>query len=435
MDVVVVGAGRVGLVTACCLSKSGHSVIGVEVDKNKVELLTAGKSPIHETGIEELLNTGLSSGRLAFSDTLPNPLKADIAVVAVNTPSLLNADFDLSSVHTAVHDIEQAAQKPLILLMKSTVPPGTGNRLKERYLRGTAITYVAQPEFFREGQAVRDWFHPSRVVVGTSDSQAVERVRLLFSDIEAPIVVTDTTSAEMIKIVANSFLATKISFINEIAGFCEIVGANIDDVVKGIALDPRIGDAFLQPGLGYGGSCFPKDIKALDSLSEKNGYEFRMLKATIGVNTRQRFSAVHKLKRALDGLDGKTIALLGLAFKPNTDDVREAPSVYIAHLLHEEGAKLRVYDPVAMKDAEPLLPKRIVFARDIYSATNGANAVVLITEWQEFIKADWEAIKREMLEPYVILDGRNALPQHELIAIGFKYVGVGRRLYSSSPDA
>jgi UDPglucose 6-dehydrogenase len=204
------------------------------------------------------------------------------------------------------------------------------------------------------------------------------------------------------------------------------VGANIDDVVKGIALDPRIGDAFLQPGLGYGGSCFPKDIKAIDSLSEKNGYEFKMLKATISVNKRQRFLAVHKLKRALNGLEGKTIALLGLAFKPNTDDVREAPSLYIAHLLHEEGAKLRVYDPVAMKNAEPLLPKGIVFARDIYAATSGANAVVLVTEWQEFIKADWKAIKKGMSEPYIILDGRNALPAGKLVAIGFKYVGVGR---------
>jgi UDPglucose 6-dehydrogenase len=426
MDIVVVGIGRVGLVTACCLSKSGHCVIGVEIDKNKVKRLNKGISPIHETGIEELLNSGLLSGRLTFSDHLPNPLKAEIAVVAVNTPSLLNADFDISSVHTAVQEIQQSARRPLVLLMKSTVPPGTGNRPRERYLKGKAITYVAQPEFFREGQAVNDWFYPSRIVIGRSDSQAVKKVRRLFSDIEAPILVTDIASAEMMKVVANAFLATKISFINEVAGFCEVVGANIDDVVKGIALDPRIGDAFLQPGLGYGGSCFPKDIEAIDSLSEKNAYEFKMLKATISVNKRQRFLAVHKLERALNGLEGKTIALLGLAFKPNTDDVREAPSIYIAHLLHEEGAKLRVYDPVAMKNAEPLLPKGTVFARDIYSATAGANAVVLVTEWQEFIKADWKAIKKGMSEPYVILDGRNALPQKKQQAMGFKYIGVGR---------
>jgi len=242
------------------------------------------------------------------------------------------------------------------------------------------------------------------------------------------VIITDITSAETIKYAANAFLVTKISFINEIANLCEAIDANIDDVAKGIGLDPRIGPDFLRAGLGYGGSCFPKDARAIDFSALNKGYDFRLLKATIEVNTRQRILAVHKLKQLLGSLAGKEIALLGLAFKPDTNDTREAPSLDIAYLLHEEGAGLRVYDPAAMENARALLPSGIVFAPDIYSATAGANAVVLVTEWQEFIQADWQAIKKQMQEPYLIFDGRNALAQDKLRALGFKYLGVGRRL-------
>ena len=310
--------------------------------------------------------------------------------------------------------------------MKSSVPPGTGVRLIRRYLENTSITYVSNPEFLREGQAVEDWYHPSRIVIGTEDKRAADVVGQLYCDIAAPVIVTDVTSAETTKYAANAFLATKISFINEIANLCDVVGASVDDVATGVGLDPRIGPGFLRAGLGYGGSCFPKDTRALDFAALNHGYDFRLLKSTIEVNTRQRVLAVHKLRQLMGDLDGKEIALLGLAFKPGTDDMREAPSIDIPYLLYEAGAKLSVYDPVAMENASRLLPADVNFASDIYSAAVGANAIVLATEWQQFIEADWAAIKKKMKEPYVVLDGRNALSREGLKALGFQYVGIGR---------
>lgn len=428
MDIVVIGAGYVGLVAASCLANSGHQVTCIEADKGKVTLLNKGSSPIREKGIDRFLKQGLSSGKLSFALSLPKPLQTDIAIITVGTPSLPSGAADLSYIYQVAAKLRDVAQHPFILAMKSTVPPGTGLKLIQQYFKGTPIKYVSNPEFLREGQAIEDWYHPSRIVIGTDDRQVADKVCQLFSGINAPVVITDITSAETIKYAANAFLVTKISFINEIANLCEAVDANIDDVSKGIALDPRIGPSFLQAGLGYGGSCFPKDARALDFSALNKGYDLRLLKATIEVNTKQRTSAAHKLKQLLSGLADKKIALLGLSFKPDTDDVREAPSLDIAYSLHEEGAKLRVYDPVAMDNARHLLPEDITFARDINSATAGANAVVLVTEWQEFIQADWEAIKKQMQPPYVIFDGRNALAQDRLRALGFKYMGVGRKI-------
>lgn len=428
MKTIVIGAGYVGLTAACCLAKSNHQVTCVETDKAKLKLLGQGTSPIQEEGIGQLLKQDLSSGKLTFRATLPNPLEADIVVVTVGTPSLPSGAADLSYIYHVAQDLRDAAQYPLILIMKSTVPPGTGVKLVERYFKDTPIAYVSNPEFLREGQAIEDWYHPSRIIIGAEDSKIAEKVRQLYSDIDAPIVVTDITSAETIKYAANAFLVTKISFINEIANLCEAIDANIDDVAKGIGLDPRIGPDFLRAGLGYGGSCFPKDARALDLSALNEGYDFRLLKATIEVNTKQRILAVHKLKQLLGSLAGREIALLGLAFKPDTDDIREAPSLDIAHLLCEEGAKIRVFDPAAMQNARPFLPAGITFATDIYSATAGANAVVLVTEWQEFINADWHIIKKQMKEPCLVFDGRNALAQDKLMALGFKYIGVGRKL-------
>ena len=426
MEIVVIGIGRVGLVGACCLASSGHRVTGVEMNQARLNLLSQGSNPIYEKDIQVLLEQGLASGKLTFVPTLPVPLKADVAMITVNTPSSSDGKADLSNVHTAVAQVREAVRSPLIMVMKSTVPPGTGVALKQRYLEDKRVTYVANPEFLRAGQAVNDWYHPSRIVIGTNNQQAVDKIRRLYADIEAPLLVTDVTSAEIIKYAANAFLTTKISFINEIANLCDTVGANIDDVVKGLGFDPRIGTAFLQPGVGYGGQCLPKDARALDYLASKKGYDFKLLKATIEVNTRQRVLLVDRLKQLLGSLQGKQIALLGLSFKPDTDDVTEAPSLDIVSRLVAEGAKLRVYDPMAMENAKPLLPSNIVFAPDIYSATAGSNAAVLVTEWQEFIEADWQAIKKQMIEPYVVLDGRNTLPQEKLVAAGFKYVGVGR---------
>jgi len=428
MNLIVIGAGYVGLVAACCLANSGHQVTCVEANEARLKLLNQGLSPIREKGIAQLLKQGLSSSKLSFVPSLPKPLQADIVMITVGTPSLPSGAADLSCIYDIATGLKDAAQHPLILTMKSTVPPGTGVKLMQRYFKDTSIAYVSNPEFLREGQAIWDWYHPSRIIIGADDKQAAHKLRQLYSDITAPLIITDITSAETIKYAANAFLVTKISFINEIANLCEAIDANIDDVAKGIGLDPRIGPDFLRAGLGYGGSCFPKDARAIDFSALNKGYDFRLLKATIEVNTRQRILAVHKLKQLLGSLEGKEIALLGLAFKPDTDDTREAPSLDIAYLLCEEGARLRVYDPTAMENARPFLPSNIIFAPDIYSATAGANAVVLVTEWQEFIQADWATIKRKMKQPYVLFDGRNALAQDKLRSLGFKYVGVGRKL-------
>jgi UDPglucose 6-dehydrogenase len=426
MKITVIGAGYVGLVAACCLATSGHRVICVEKDQAKLKLLNQGKSTIQEEGIDLLLGQNLSAGKLTFSSSLPHPLRDDIAMIAVGTPSLASGAADLSFIYHGVAGVKAAAQAPIVLVMKSSVPPGTGSRLIQRYLENTSIAYVSNPEFLREGQAIEDWYHPSRIVIGTEAKRAADVVCQLYSDIAAPLVVTDVTSAETIKYAANAFLATKISFINEIANLCDAVGASVDDIATGIGLDPRIGPDFLRAGLGYGGSCFPKDARALDFAALNHGYDFRLLKSTIEVNTRQRVLAVHKLKRLMGGLDGKEIALLGLAFKPGTDDIREAPSLDIAYLLYEAGARLRVYDPIAMENCRHLLPEDVTSAQDVYSAATGANAIILVTEWQQFIDADWAVIKEQMKKPYIVLDGRNALPQDRMSALGFKYIGIGR---------
>jgi len=428
MNTIIIGAGYVGLVAACCLANSGHQVTCVETNEAKLKLLNQGLSPIREKGVDQLLKQGLSSSKLSFVPSLPKPLQVDIVMITVGTPSLPSGAADLSHIYHIATEVRDTAQYPLILAMKSTVPPGTGAKLVGRYFKDTPIAYVSNPEFLREGQAIEDWYHPSRIIIGADSREAANKVSQLYSGIDAPLLITDITSAETIKYAANAFLVTKISFINEIANLCETIDANIDDVAKGIGLDPRIGLDFLRAGLGYGGSCFPKDARALDFSALNKGYDLRLLKATIEVNTKQRMLAVHKLKQLLGGLAGKEIALLGLAFKPDTDDIREAPSLDIAYLLHEEGAKLRVYDPAAMENARPLLPPGIVFAPDVYSTTSGANAIILVTEWQEFIQADWQAIKRKMKQPYLVFDGRNALAQDKLTALGFKYVGVGRKV-------
>jgi len=428
VEVVVIGIGRVGLVAACCLAHAGHRVTGIEINANSLALLNAGVAPYHEPELEGSLKHGLQTGNLKFAAALPGSLKADIVMIAVNTPAMPDGTCDLSYVYTAVAQVRDSIIGPSIMVMKSTVPPGAGVRLVKDYLQGTQIAYVSNPEFLRGGQGVYDWYHPTRIVIGTNDNRAADKLRLVYSGIQAPVLVTDITSAEMIKYASNTFLATKISFINEIANICEAVGANIDDVARGMGLDPRIGNTFLQPGPGYGGPCLPKDAEALESLASSKGYDFKLLKAAIEVNAQQKAVVIHKLKQLLGSLKGKEIALLGLAFKPGTNDVTGAPALDIAHLLITEGAKLRVYDPVAMENARSLLPDSVVFAENIYSAIAGAHAIILATEWPEFSEADWDKIKKAMDEPYAIVDGRNALPRDRLITIGFKYVGIGRGL-------
>jgi len=431
MDIVVIGAGYVGLVAATCLADSGHNVTCVESNPDKLAVLNRGVSPIREMQLDDILVECLRNGRLDFADRIPTPLTADVVVVAVGTPSTQTGATDLSQVNTAAEQIALAADRPLVVAMKSTVPPGSGMRIYRRYFEGTPISYVSNPEFLREGRAVWDWRNPSRIVIGATDESAARTVQQLYEGIEAPVLVTDVTSAEAIKYAANAFLVTKISFINEIASLCDVVGAHIDDVATGIGLDSRIGPEFLRAGLGYGGSCFPKDARGLDFAALYNGYDFRLLKSTIEVNMKQRVRAVRNLKSMLGDLEGAEVAMLGLAFKPDTDDVRESPALGIAHLLHDEGCSIRTCDPAAAENARPYLPADTVVCRDIYEATAGTRGLMLVTEWDEFVNADWEAIYKGMQSPHAVLDGRNALSQEDLTALGFKYCGIGRRTTSS----
>ena len=426
MEIIVIGLGRIGLLAACCLAKSGHVVTGIEINPEKLERIKSGSSPFFEPGIAELLKALVPTGRLQFAQMLPDDITAEAVMVAVNSPALPNGSADLSQVQGAVSEIAQKINRPVTLIMKSTVPPGTGADLVNRFLQGKAVTYVSNPEFLRTGQSAEDWYKTSRVVIGASDKQAEKTMRRLYHDIQAPWVITDINSAEMIKYASNSFLATKVSFINEVANLCESVDANINDVVLGMGFDPRIGPAYLKPGIGYGGPCLTKDTSALEFFAVKNGYDFKLLRATIEVNALQRFRLVKKLKQLLISLKGKEIALLGLAFKPDSDDVNDAPAMDIARLLMEAGANLRVYDPMAMGNARRVLPPGAIFCPDIYTASAGACSVILATEWAEFIESDWARIHQAMVAPYIIVDGRNALAGDRLVDGGFKYLAPGR---------
>lgn len=426
MDIAIIGVGRIGLVAACCLAEAGHRVTGVETDQAKLSSLNCG-SPLYEKGLQDLLKRSLASGRLTLVHELPRPLQAEVVMITVNTPCPAG-EFDLTNVHAAVKQVCEVARDPLVMVMKSTVPPGTGVELVRQYLKGTPVTYVANPEFLRAGQAVDDWYHPSRIVIGSDNPQATARVRQLYEGIQAPIIETDITSAELIKHAANAYLTLKVSFINEVASLCQLLGADIDAVRQGLGLDPRIGTAFLQPGIGYGGPCLPKDARALVSLASRQGYDFKLIRAALEVNARQPVLVVDRMKEMLGTLKGKEIALLGLAFKPGTDDVTESPALELARLLIEGGARLRAYDPAAIQNARPLLTGDVTFAGDLYSAAQDACALILATEWPELIQADWHKIKKVMAEPYLVIDGRNALSREKLTAAGFSYMGVGLKI-------
>lgn len=427
MDITVVGLGYVGAVAVAALSKAGHNVLGVDVDQGKVSSFQGGICPFYEPELSELITSALTAGRLRFHclEEAKGPL-GEIILVAVGTPTQAHGGTDLSQVYSAIRWIKERDPGKAVLVMKSTVPPGTGLRLMAEELADTQLRYVANPEFLREGRAVYDWFHPDRIVIGGQDEEAIARAVSIYEGIEAPHVVTDTTSAEMIKYAANALLATKISFINEIASLCDRVRANIDDVARGVGLDPRLGSGFLQAGLGYGGSCFPKDVRSLEFLSSLHGYNFELLRAVVDVNNRQRLLPIQAFHEEFGSIKGVKVALLGLAFKPNTDDVREAPALDIARLLVELGAKVHAYDPKAMETARPLLPVEVVLCDSTLEALEGAHAAVLATEWPEFCDLPWEQVAEVMVPPRLIFDGRNALDGRLLMRLGFKYRGVGR---------
>jgi UDPglucose 6-dehydrogenase len=423
--VTVIGTGYVGLVTGVCLADSGHDTVCVDLDADKVARLSSGQSTIFEPGIEELLASGLASGRLSFATPSEgwSDLLGDIVFVAVGTPMAENGAADLSQVRSAVSSVCEHAPGPLVIVMKSTVPPGTGAHLLDRFV-GTAtqdVSYVSNPEFLREGHAIEDWYQTDRIVLG-GEPPAVAAVRELYESIDAPVVETDVASAEMIKYASNAFLTTKISFVNEIANVCDCVEADIDDVALGVGLDVRISPDFLRAGIGYGGSCFPKDTRALDFVSTLSGYQFDLLKAVIDVNNRQRLLPLIRLRQAIGDLTDLRVAILGLAFKPLTDDTRESPAYDIIPLLQEEGALVTAYDPVASPDSFPGVSR----AATVWDALEGAGAVVLVTEWEEFTSLDWARASEVMSKPGIVFDGRNALDARAVTEAGLTYMAVGR---------
>jgi len=419
----VIGTGYVGLVTAVGFAELGSEVWCVDVDAEKIERLQRGETPIYEPGLEDLM--ARNTGRLRFSTELGPALEhARLLFVAVGTPPTHSGDADLSAVHTVVDSMP--APDGHALVMKSTVPCGTGLNIK-RIMgdRGkSGFSYVSCPEFLKEGSAVHDFLHPDRVVVGGEGDWAQEAVVRLYEPFHSPLLCTDVASAEMIKLAANAFLATKISFINEIANVCEEVGADVVEVARGMGLDDRIGPKFLQAGIGYGGSCFTKDVSALKLLAGNSGYHFQLLNAVIEVNELQKRRVVSKLQRHLGELAGRRVALLGLAFKPNTDDMRGASSLVLAARLQAEGAHVRAFDPIAEEPARALMPQ-IDYADSALDAIAEADAVILVTEWPEFIELDWEQVARAM-RGTLLIDGRNALEGDAVRAAGLTYEGVGR---------
>ena len=424
----VIGVGWVGLVTAACFAELGHEVIARDILPEKVEALSRGEVAIHEPGLEDLLRRNVE--RITFTTDMNQLLEgARLMFVCVDTPPTYSGDADLSRVRAVVQELPEDSDH--VLIMKSTVPAGTGESIRRDM---PDLSYVSCPEFLKEGTAVADFMHPDRVVVGSDpgDEAAADAVESLYKPLGGEILRTDVASAEMIKLASNAFLATKISFINEIANVCEEVGADVGQVAQGMGLDERIGSSFLRAGIGYGGSCFPKDVSALKMLAGNTGYHFQLLTAVIEVNELQKRRVVGKLEKHLGSLIGKRVALLGLAFKPDTDDMREASSLVLAARLQGEGAEVVAYDPVASERAAGLLGS-VEMAPSAMEALDGADAAVLVTEWSEFADLDWSAAAERMNRPLVV-DGRNFLDPEAITAAGFEYEGIGRSV-ANQPTA
>jgi UDPglucose 6-dehydrogenase len=427
--ICVVGAGYVGLVTAASLARLGRTVRIVETDETRLHKLRSGESPIYEPGLDTLLHDVIAAGSLEITDDMSCGARgAGIVFVAVGTPPHQDGGADLEQVHHALEQIGACADDGTVVVIKSTVPPGTTDSLHvPRPVGAPPIPVVACPEFLREGNALEDFRRPARVVIGGADEAACERVRAVFEPLDAPVIVTDATSAELVKYGANAFLALKISFINEIAHICDLTGGDIDAVADGIGRDPRIGPAFLRAGLGFGGSCFPKDLRALDETSSYHGHSFWLLKAALEVNRLQRSRFVGRIQEALHGVTGeRRVAVLGLAFKPGTDDMRQSASIDVIRQLQRLGCVVTACDPVAAAVAGPLLPGTAM-ARDPYECVTGADVVALVTEWPEYRALDWARAAR-LVRRRALVDGRNCVDPATLRAAGFTYRGMGRRV-------
>jgi UDPglucose 6-dehydrogenase len=432
VDIAVIGTGYVGLVTGAGLSDFGNDVVCVDVDVKKIEALRAGKIPIYEPGLDTLVSKNVAEGRLRFTTDLPEAIRSARAIfIAVGTPPKADGSADLRYVEEVAHSIAKHMNGPKLVITKSTVPIGTGHMIEqiiESYGNGHSASIVSNPEFLREGSAIEDFMKPDRVVIGASTEEAAELMREIYAPVhslEIPFVVTNVESSELIKYAANGFLATKITFINEIAVVCEKVGANVHDVAIGMGLDSRIGPKFLQAGPGFGGSCFPKDTSAMADISRRHGYEFQIMESVLRVNDAVKQRMIDKIEAAVGGgVKGKTVAMLGLAFKPETDDMRDSPTLTIIKGLQKRGAAVRAYDPQAMPNAQTML-ENVTYCADAYETAEGADVLVLATEWNEFRALNFERVRKALKEP-VIVDLRNVYDPFRMASLGFRYTSVGR---------
>ncbi len=429
MTITFIGHGYVGLVTAAVFADFGNKVYVIGHTKEKIEKLKKGIIPIYEQGLSELVKRNIDGGRLKFTlDYVPAIPESDVVFIAVGTPTTPTGDADLSSVLTVAEKIGRNIKGFTIVATKSTVPTGTNKKVQKILAdikpKDSEVRYASVPEFLREGTAISDTLHPDRIVIGTQDKKAQEILIKLHEPIKAPVILTNFETAELIKYAANSFLALKISYANSIAKLAEHVGADAVKVLEGIGMDRRIGNLFLSPGPGYGGSCFPKDVRALISLGKDKGYTFTLLEDVENINHQMRRDIVIKARKILGDLSGKKIGILGLAFKPNTDDMRDSPSIDIISILKNDGAKITAYDPVAIENAKKI-PLPVNFAKDEYGCAKDADLLILVTDWNEFKKIDFKKIKKLMKQPNVI-DSRNIYDPQQLKKLGFTYIGVGR---------
>jgi UDPglucose 6-dehydrogenase len=428
-DISVIGVGYVGLVTSACFADLGNRVVALDIDEGRIAGLRKGEMPIYEPGLKEVVSRNVAAGRLRFTTSYAEALqKTDFVFIAVGTPASVDGEADLQYVRSAAESVAQHMTRPVVVVNKSTVPVGTGDWVAEiiraHQPHPIPFSVVSCPEFLREGSAIQDFMSPARTVLGSLDSEAAHRVAQLHLPLRAPIMITDLRTAEMIKYASNAFLATKISFINEIANICEALGADVKEVARGMGYDPRIGSHFLDAGLGYGGSCFPKDVNALAFMAAEKGRHPQLLQAVMDINADRRRQLVERVVSLVGELRGRVVGLMGLSFKPNTDDMREAPALEVAALLLEAGAKLRAYDPVAMPRASELLPE-VEMAATPYQLAEGADALVVCTEWNEFKQLDFERVRASMRQP-VLIDGRNLYEPAEMVRLGFRYRGIGR---------
>jgi UDPglucose 6-dehydrogenase len=426
--VAVVGAGYVGLTTAACLADLGNEVCVVDIDHEKVRALRRYRLHFYEPGLQEFVERNARAGRLRFTTSYQEAVPgAEFAFIAVATPEGVNGEANLSFVENAAASIAEHLDGPIVVINKSTVPIGTGDIVSE-VIHGLntqfPVEVASNPEFLREGAAIQDFMQPDRIVIGAHDPETARRVAKLYESLQAPILIYSLYTAEMVKYASNAFLATRISFINEISRICERVDADAKLVAEGMGLDRRIGSHFLDAGIGYGGSCFPKDVKALAAIAEKYEYHPELLHAVMDINRDQRTLVVEKLRECLGSLRGQIVGMLGLAFKPNTDDMREAPSIEIAQALRKKGALVRAYDPAANEKARAIMPE-IEYRRNAQAVAKGADAVVVVTEWNEFKQLDLQRLKRSMRRP-VVIDGRNIYDPAEMRRLGFVYRGIGR---------